>query len=233
MNPNFFVFLCFIFSFINIWSSEPLIIAVAGGSGAGKSFLAKAIVELFEGDVELISQDSYYKDLSHLSQEERDLVNFDHPEAIDFPLLKKHLMELKEGRSIEEPTYDFATHLRTSKVKVRQPKRVIVVEGILLLAVSEMREVYDVKCFVDADDELRLFRRIERDISERGRTLEGVRVQYFKTVQPMYKKFVLPSKNHADIIIPSNEENPVAVDLVVSALENKKTLERRFTLVRV
>lgn len=214
----------FIFFTLPLFASEPLIIALAGGSGAGKSYLAKAIADAFPGQVEIISQDSYYKDLSHLSKQERDLVNFDHPDAIEFSLLKKHLLDLKKGKTIEEPTYDFSTHLRTSKTSKKEPKNIIVVEGILLLVAKELADSFDIKCFVDASDELRLFRRIERDMAQRGRSLASIRKQYFTTVQPMYKQLVAPSSEKADIIIPSSQENPKAVDLIISALKNKQAI---------
>ncbi|MCH1429499.1 MAG: uridine kinase [Chlamydiales bacterium] len=220
-------YLCLFVVYISIISSlsaEPIVIAISGGSGAGKSFLAEKLMEVFNEDAVLISEDSYYKDLSHLPKEERALVNFDHPDAIEFSLLREHVKQLKSGKSVKVPTYDFTEHLRTNKTQSKESKKFIIVEGILLLAHPELRDIADVKCFIEADDELRLYRRIERDIRERGRTLSCVGKQYFESVQPMYRQFVLPSKAHADVIIPSNQANPIGVSLVVSALKDKDLL---------
>lgn len=196
------------------------IICITGGTGAGKTCLAQKLCEKIKDDCEIISQDSYYRDLSHLSPEERDQVNFDHPDSIEFDLLKDHLLKLKAGQSIEVPLYSFKAHNRTDQTRKVDSKKVILLEGILLLAVPEIRDLIDIKIFVDVEDDVRLLRRIRRDLEERGRTLESVEKQYFSTVKPMHQKFVAPSRQFADILIPHGAENKIAVDLVAFQLKD-------------
>lgn len=199
-----------------------LIIGVGGGTGSGKTTVVEQIVSDFpEGQVAVISQDSYYKDLSHLSMEDRTKVNFDHPNAIDFPLLCEHLRELKEGRSILEPIYSFVTHNRTKETQLISPTQVLVVEGILILTDPSIRDLFDIKIFVHADSDERLIRRLKRDIAERGRDLEEVLSRYQTTLKPMHQQFIEPTKEYADIIIPNNKFNTVAVDIVRSIINER------------
>jgi len=199
-----------------------LIIGVGGGTGSGKTTVVEQIVSDFpEGQVAVISQDSYYKDLSHLSMEDRTKVNFDHPNAIDFPLLCEHLRELKEGRSILEPIYSFVTHNRTKETQLVSPTQVLVVEGILILTDPSIRDLFDIKIFVHADSDERLIRRLKRDIAERGRDLEEVLSRYQTTLKPMHQQFIEPTKEYADIIIPNNRFNTVAVDIVRSIINER------------
>ena len=199
-----------------------LIIGVGGGTGSGKTTVVEQIVSDFpEGQVAVISQDSYYKDLSHLSMEDRTKVNFDHPNAIDFPLLCEHLRELKEGRSILEPIYSFVTHNRTKETQLVSPTQVLVVEGILILTDPSIRDLFDIKIFVHADSDERLIRRLKRDIAERGRDLEEVLSRYQTTLKPMHQQFIEPTKEYADIIIPNNKFNTVAVDIVRSIINER------------
>lgn len=205
------------FSFV--FSQNSIFVGIAGGSGSGKTTLSNKIQEAFGSDVSIIEQDAYYKDLSYLPMHERDLVNFDHPKALDFDLLKEHLIALKEGNSIEKPTYDFKTHTRTSTTRRIDPHSVVIIDGILLFAVPEIRELFDIKIYVDNQEDIRLLRRLERDINERGRDFESVRDQYLTTVKPMHARYVEPSKWFADIIIPSAHENLVGIDLIISKLK--------------
>lgn len=197
-----------------------IIIGVAGGSGSGKTTVANNLIKAFKAeDAVLVEQDAYYKELSHLSIEERAKVNFDHPNSIEFDLLRQHLIELKEGRSIERPIYDFTTHSRKEEKITLNPSKIIIVEGILIFAVPEIRELFDVKVFVDTDADEMLLRRIERDINERGRTFNSVRDQYLSTVKPMYLEFAEPSKRYSDIIIPRGGENKIAINMVIAKLK--------------
>lgn len=197
--------------------SAPFFVGIAGGTGSGKTTLAKKICSQFPNAV-LISQDSYYRPLSHLSFEERKSVNFDHPDSIEFSLLQKQLIDLKNGHSIKVPCYDFCEHMRTAQSQLIESTNIIVVEGILLFTQPELRDLFDLKIFVDTDSDERVLRRAERDIKERARTLEDVTEQYIKTVKPMHDTFVEPSKKFADIIIPEGGLNPIAVDLVLAKL---------------
>ncbi len=205
------------FSTATLFANSTIIVAIAGGTGSGKTTLAEKIHTHFPESV-LISQDSYYKDITHLSLEERSLTNFDHPNALEFSLLREHLISLREGQSIEVPTYDFSLHARTSKTTLIEPTNIIIVEGILLLAVPEVRDLFDLKVFVDTDSDERVLRRIARDIEERGRTLNSVCWQYLTTVKPMHDAFVEPSKKFADVIIPEGGHNDMAVSLILSKL---------------
>lgn len=199
-----------------------LIIGIAGGTGSGKTTVVQQIIEqLPEGEVCIISQDSYYKDISHLTYEERVKINFDHPKAIDFDLLAAHLKELKKGNSFEQPVYSFVEHNRTSETITTHPKKVVIVEGILILTHPEIRELFDIKVYVHADSDERLIRRLKRDIVERGRDLNEVLNRYQTTLKPMHQEFIEPTKEYADIIIPTNRYNTVAVDLIRNIIHQK------------
>lgn len=199
-----------------------LIIGIGGGTGCGKTTVVNTILqELPEGEVGVISQDSYYKDTSHLSFEERVKINFDHPRSIDFELLEKHLKDLKKGKSIDQPVYSFVKHNRTGDVIVTQPRKVMIVEGILILSHPEIRELFDIKIFVHADSDERLIRRLKRDITERGRDIDEVLTRYQTTLKPMHQQFIEPMKEYADIIIPNNKYNTVAVDIVKTIINER------------
>ncbi len=199
-----------------------LIIGIGGGTGSGKTTVVEQIVSHFpDGEVAVISQDSYYKDLSHLTKEERTKVNFDHPNAIDFPLLCDHLRELRAGRSVLQPVYSFVEHNRTKETVLTSPTQVLVVEGILILTDAQIRELFDIKAFVHADSDERLIRRLKRDIAERGRDLQEVLNRYQTTLKPMHQQFIEPTKEFADIIIPNNKYNTVAVDIVRSIINER------------
>ncbi len=192
-----------------------LIIGIAGGTGSGKTTVVNQIIEeLPKDEVCVISQDSYYKDTSHLLYDERVKINFDHPKAIDFELLVKHLKELKKGKSIKQPIYSFVEHNRTGKTIITQPRKVVIVEGILILTNLELRKLFDIKIYVHADSDERLIRRLKRDMMERGRDLEEVLTRYQTTLKPMHQQFIEPTKEYADIIIPNNRYNTVAVELI-------------------
>ncbi len=199
-----------------------LIIGIAGGTGSGKTTVVDQIVEeLPEDEVCVISQDSYYHDTSHLSFEERTKINFDHPKAIDFDLLVSHLKELRKGNPFEQPVYSFVEHNRTGETITTFPKKVIIVEGILILAHPDIREMFDIKIFVHADSDERLIRRLKRDIATRGRDLEEVLNRYQTTLKPMHQQFIEPTKEFADIIIPTNRYNTVAVNVIRSIINQK------------
>ena len=197
-----------------------LVIGIAGGSGSGKTTVVKAITKQLSGRVVVIPQDSYYKDSSHLSPEDRQKINFDHPEAIDFELLSRHLKELKEGRTIEQPVYSYITCSRSKTETVTvEPAEVIIVEGILIFTCKELLKQMDIKIFVDADDDDRLMRIIMRDIAERCRTVETAIEHYCDTVKPMHLQFIEPSKRYADIIIPQGGHNKVAIDIIAATID--------------
>ena len=199
-----------------------LIIGIAGGTGCGKTTVVNTLLnELPEGEVGVISQDSYYKDTSHLSYDERIKINFDHPRSIDFELLEKHLKELKKGNSINQPVYSFVKHNRTGDTINTKPRKVMIVEGILILSHAEIRELFDIKIFVHADSDERLIRRLKRDITERGRDINEVLNRYQTTLKPMHQQFIEPMKEYADIIIPNNKYNTVAVDIVKTIINEK------------
>ena len=199
-----------------------LIIGIAGGTGCGKTTVVNQILnELPEGEVGVISQDSYYKDTSHLSFDERVKINFDHPRSIDFELLETHLKELKKGNTVEQPVYSFVKHNRTGDTVLTHPRKVMIVEGILILTNPELRNMFDIKIFVHADSDERLIRRLKRDISERGRDLDEVLMRYKTTLKPMHNQFIEPMKEFADIIIPNNHYNTVAIDIVKTIINDK------------
>nr|WP_294938752.1 uridine kinase [uncultured Flavobacterium sp.] len=199
-----------------------LIIGIAGGTGSGKTTVVHQIMnELPETEVGIISQDSYYKATHNLSFDERALINFDHPRAIDFELLVTHLKDLKAGQTIEQPVYSFVTHNRTDDTIVTHPRKVMIVEGILILANPELRDMFDVKIFVHADSDERLIRRLKRDIAERGRDMEEVLNRYQNTLKPMHQQFIEPTKAFADIIIPNDKYNTVAIDVVRAVINQR------------
>lgn len=197
-----------------------MFIGLAGGSGSGKTTIAESVVERLEGRVSLLSHDAYYRHRPELSFEERTRVNYDHPASLETELLVEHLERLRSGTSIEQPVYDFATHLRSDETITIEPGRVVVVEGILVLAEPELRSELDLKIFVDTDPDLRLARRIQRDITERGRIVDSVLQQYFATVRPMHVEFVQPSMRYADLIIPEGY-NPAAVATVIELIRSR------------
>ncbi len=200
-------------------SNAPLVLGIAGGSGSGKSTIAKSLLAaLPAGAGVLLEQDHYYRSQSHLPHNERELVNYDHPDSLEMSLLAHHVDELKAGRSILRPSYDFAEHDRAAEGVTFAPAPVLVVEGILVLADAELRKRFDVCVFVDTDADIRLMRRIRRDLEHRGRTFAQVRKQYYDTVRPMHLAFVEPSKRFSDIIIPEGGENRVALDFLLSHL---------------
>ena len=202
-----------------------LLIGITGGTGCGKTTVVNQIIEeLPSGQVSVISQDSYYKDLSHLSYEERTKVNFDHPKSLDFDLLREHLSQLKEGKTIMQPTYSFVEHNRLPVTIPIASCKVLIVEGILIFSHPDLRNLFDIKIYVHADSDERLIRRIKRDISERGRTIEEVLNRYQTTLKPMHQEFIEPTKEYADIIIPNNRHNKVAIDIVKTIVHNRITI---------
>ena len=201
-----------------------LIIGIAGGTGSGKTTVVNQIIdELKHEEVDVISQDSYYQDTSHLSFEDRKKINFDHPKSIDFELMAEHLQQLRNGETIQQPIYSFKEHNRTGETIEIQPRKVIIVEGILILTHPEIRELFDIKMYVHADSDERLIRRLKRDIAERGRDLEEVLWRYQTTLKPMHQQFIEPTKEFADIIIPTNRINTVAVDIVQTIIKDRLT----------
>ncbi len=200
---------------------NPLVIGIAGGSGSGKTTVAQEILQRVGPDrIAFVQHDSYYKDLTGLPPAQRAEVNFDHPNSLDTELLIKHIEQLKQGETIAVPIYDFAKHSRTKQTFSVSARRVIIVEGILIFTEPTLRALFDIKIFVDTDADLRLIRRISRDISERGRTFESVIKQYQATVRPMHLEFVEPSKRYADLIIPEGGFNLAALDMVVARVES-------------
>jgi uridine kinase len=200
--------------------TTPLVIGIAGGSGSGKTTVANAILErVGEQHIAYIPHDAYYKDLSDLEPNQRSQINFDHPHSLDTPLLIQQLLQLIHGNPIDMPVYDFKIHTRTEITVRINPQPVIIVEGILIFAEPELRELCDVKIFVDTDADIRFIRRLQRDIQERGRSVESVIHQYLTTVRPMHLDFVEPSKRYADVIIPEGGLNIVAMDMVVARIQ--------------
>ena len=196
-----------------------MIIGIAGGTGSGKTTITRQIVERFGSDVTVIYHDNYYKSHHDLTYEERTKLNYDHPNAFDTDMLVKDLANLKEGREIECPVYDYTIHDRSEETITVRPSRIIVVEGILIFYPEELRKQMDIKIFVDADADVRILRRINRDVKKRGRTLDSVINQYLDTVKPMHEAFVEPSKRHADIIIPEGGKNQVALEMLLGRMQ--------------
>ncbi|WP_058301373.1 uridine kinase [Gorillibacterium timonense] len=197
-----------------------LIIGIAGGTGSGKTTVARSIIEkLGESNVALISQDNYYADGSALSFEERTHINYDHPDSFDNALLVRQLMQLREGSAIEMPTYDFTTHTRSPKTERIELRPVVILEGMHVLVDKTLREMLDIKIFVDTESDVRVLRRILRDINERARTLESVHEQYMHSVKPMHDAFVEPSKKYADLIIPEGGENEIGISFITARIE--------------
>lgn len=200
---------------------KPLVIGVAGGSGSGKTTVVRRIVEsIGDEQVTVLDQDRYYRDRNDLRLEERAALNYDHPDSLETDLLVRHVLELREGRPVQVPVYDFARHARQAATDQATPRKAIIVEGILIFADAALRGLMDVKVFVDADDDTRFIRRLQRDISERGRTVNSVIEQYLGTVKPMHLEFVEPSKRYADIIIPLGGHNTVAIDMLLTLIRS-------------
>jgi uridine kinase len=196
-----------------------LLLGIAGGTGSGKTTVASNIVKRLALDsITVITMDSYYRDLADLPPAQRDETNFDHPDSIEHELFVEHLRALKAGRVIEQPVYDFTRHVRTGTTVRIEPREVVIAEGILLFHVPEIRQTLDIRIFVDTPADIRLLRRITRDIRDRGRTLESVTEQYVRTVRPMHEEFVEPSKRFADVIIPEGGYNEIAIDMVTSRI---------------
>ena len=202
-------------------SGKPVVIGIAGGSGSGKTTVLQRIIRTFGADpIAILDHDAYYEDLSHLPPERRAQFNFDHPDALETDLMRDHLDHLIEGETIEKPVYDFTTHTRREKTETVEPRPVILIEGILVLAEPALREQMDIKIYVDAPDDIRLMRRIRRDMEERDRSIEGILRQYERTVRPMHLEFVEPSKREADIIIPRGGHNHVAIQMLMSRIQD-------------
>lgn len=198
---------------------RPLVVGIAGGTGSGKTTVAQRLARAMPpGRCVMIEHDAYYRDQSHLSTDERAAINYDHPSSLESPLLAAHLRELRAGRAVEVPIYDFATHTRRAESRQVAPARVILVEGILVFAEPALREQMDIKLFVDTDPDIRLMRRIRRDLEERGRTFQSVRDQYYATVRPMHIEHVEPSRRWADLIIPEGGDNDVALEVLLGQL---------------
>lgn len=197
----------------------PIIIGIAGASGSGKSTVRKVIVKSIEEEVSYIKHDSYYKDIELLEQEKKE-INFDHPDSLETSLLVDHLKSLKHNIPVQMPTYDYKTNKRKNEIILIRPTKVIIVEGILLFVEKELRELLDIKIFVDTDLDECILRRLQRDISERERTLEGIIEQYLKTVKPMFHRFVEPSKRYADISLPGGGKNKVGIDILLSKVKH-------------
>lgn len=200
---------------------RPLVIGIAGGTGSGKTTLTRALIESFEEQVAVVFHDNYYKKNDHLTYEERCLLNYDAPDAFDNDLLVKQLDALIEGQTIECPVYDFSDHNRSEETLMVQTRPIIIVEGILIFAEPAIRERLDIKLFVDTDADVRILRRMRRDVVERGRSIESVQTQYLETVKPMHELYVEPSKRNADIIVPEGGTNLVALDMLVHRINSQ------------
>ena len=200
---------------------KPIITGVTGGTGSGKTTVTRKIIEEF-GDVSLayIPQDAYYKDQSHLTMDERVLTNYDHPFAFDNDLLSEHIRQLLDGQAVQMPVYDFTQHNRAEETIRVEPKEVIIIEGILIFSDKELRDLMDIKVFVDTDDDIRIIRRIKRDMAERGRSLDSIIDMYTSIVKPMHEQFIEPTKKFADIIIPEGGSNNVAIDLMTTKIRS-------------
>ncbi len=198
-----------------------LIVGVYGGTGSGKTTIVKQIMSHYPAsDIEIISQDSYYKDTSNLTYEERCSLNFDHPDSIDFELLYTHLMSLKQGHTVDQPIYCFKTHNRTSETKKIRSKKIVILEGILIMNYPKLRQLLDLKIFVDADSEMRMERRVQRDISERGRTPYEVMNRYLNTLKPMHDQFIEPMKIHADLVIENHQNKAINTNAVIQKINS-------------
>ena len=201
---------------------KPLVIGIAGGSGSGKSTVARNVAQaLTAASVAFIDMDAYYRNFAHLPIEERRKINWDHPDAFDWELLVGQLGRLAAGEAIEKPVYDFVTHTRTPRTVTIPPADVVVIDGILLFADARVRDLCDVKIFVDADADIRLIRRIKRDIAKRGRPLDDILEQYLSTVQPMHLQFVEPSKRYADVIVPRGGHNQIAIEMLIAKIQRR------------
>ncbi len=199
-----------------------MIVGICGGTGSGKTTIARAIVKAVGAEkVVLVEQDSYYRNLSDMPLDERHQANFDHPDSIDSDMLVNHIMRLKQGLNVEMPLYDFKTHTRSSRIEMIEPKPVVIVEGILIFAEPRLLAMLDVRVYVDTPDDIRFIRRLQRDISERGRTVESVIGQYYRTVRPMHLEFVEPSKRNADIIIPEGGQQEIGIEFLCSLVREK------------
>lgn len=199
----------------NRQAQPPVLIGIAGGTGSGKTTVATRIVEALEGQATLVQHDWYYRDHSMLSLDERQQLNFDEPDALDNDLLVEHLQRLRSGETVACPQYDFSRHMRTAETVQVRPMPIVVIEGILLFAIPALRNLFDLRLFVDTDDDIRLMRRIKRDILHRGRDIRSVQKQYYETVRPMHMLHVAPSKQFAHLIIPEGGENAQAIDVIV------------------
>ncbi len=205
-----------------------MIIGICGGTGSGKTTIARSIVDAVSAqNVVLVEQDSYYRNLSDMPLDERHQANFDHPDSLDSDMLVNHILRLKQGLSIEMPLYDFATHTRSDKIEIIEPRPVVIVEGILIFAEPRVLDLLDVRVFVDTPDDIRLMRRLRRDITERGRTFERTLEQYERTIRPMHYEFVEPSKRHADIIIPEGAQTGVTVEVLCGLVQRKLEKETK------
>ncbi|SMC54144.1 uridine kinase [Papillibacter cinnamivorans] len=198
---------------------ETLVIGIAGGTGSGKTTLTRSLKERFGDDISVINYDSYYKSYDTLSFEERRKLNFDQPDAFDTPLMAEHLRSLIGGRPVACPVYSFTEYIRTKDTVTIQPAKVLLAEGLLILQNPELRKMMDIKIFVDADADVRLLRRILRDVKKRGRTLDSVAAQYLATVKPMHDEYVEPSRRYADIVVPGGGRNPVALGLIIGRIQ--------------
>ncbi|AWM74904.1 uridine kinase [Lactobacillus kullabergensis] len=201
---------------------KPVVIGITGGSGSGKTTIAQKIVAQMQEDehVLIMTQDSYYKDNTGIPMDIRMKINYDHPDAFDVPLLEKQLRDLLAYKAIEMPVYDFKEHTRSKKTIHKEPADIIILEGILVLANKEIRDLMDIKVYVDTDDDIRFIRRLERDLSERGRSIDSVIDQYLSTVKPMYHQFIEPTKRYADIIVPEGGKNDVAIDMLTTKVHS-------------
>src|SRR3954451_7167123 len=210
-----------------------MIIGICGGTGSGKTTIARAIVDAVGAErVVLVEQDSYYHNLADMPLDERHQANFDHPDSIDSDMLVNHLMRLKQGLKVEMPLYDFVTHTRSDRIEIIEPKPVVIVEGILIFSEPRVLDLLDVRVFVDTPDDVRLMRRLRRDINERGRTFERTLEQYERTIRPMHYEFVEPSKRHADIIIPEGSQPHISVEFLCGLVREKLNEERVVTRLR-
>ncbi len=200
--------------------SNPVIIGIAGGTGSGKTTISDAIQEEIRDDLTIITQDSYYKTYTNLSFAEREKTNYDHPDTFDNELLVRHLKLLKNGSTIQMPVYDYTIHLRKKETVMQKPSKIVIIEGILIFENPELRKLMDIKIFVDTDSDIRILRRIVRDMKDRGRSLDSVIDQYRTTVRPMHLEFVEPSKRFADVIIPEGGSNKIGIDMIVGKIKN-------------